>query len=178
MQLSNFHHGLLGDSKRMDTSNLTESNKHELPIKAPQPSPKRASKATARAKAKGPRNRTRQTAKIARSLQKAVARRKTKALKLVCRYCGSDDLAPSFIKRRDRRCRKCFSKRYGATARTKRPRSKGSRLLQLSVRGPDLNRCTSSEPVGQVGRGNKRELSSSELGFRLPPGDAAIVVAR
>jgi hypothetical protein len=32
-------------------------------------------------------------------------------------YCGSDDLAPSFIKRRDRRCRKCFSKRYGSAAR-------------------------------------------------------------
>jgi len=43
--------------------------------------------------------------------------RKPKAEKLVCRYCGSDDLAPSFIKRRDRRCRKCFSKRYGSTAR-------------------------------------------------------------
>jgi len=42
--------------------------------------------------------------------------RKPKAEILVCRYCGSDDLAPSFIKRRDRRCRKCFSKRYGATA--------------------------------------------------------------
>ena len=40
--------------------------------------------------------------------------RKPKAEKLVCRYCGSDDLAPSFIKRRDRRCRKCFSKRYGS----------------------------------------------------------------
>jgi hypothetical protein len=37
---------------------------------------------------------------------------KSKSERLVCRYCGSDDLAPSFIKRRDRRCRKCFSKRY------------------------------------------------------------------
>ena len=36
------------------------------------------------------------------------AERKPKVEKLVCRYCGSDDLAPSFIKRRDRRCRKCF----------------------------------------------------------------------
>ena len=41
---------------------------------------------------------------------------KSKSEKLVCRYCGSDDLAPSFIKRRDRRCRKCFSKRYGSAA--------------------------------------------------------------
>ncbi len=41
---------------------------------------------------------------------------KPKAEKLVCRYCGSDDLAPSFIQRRDRRCRKCFGKRYGSAA--------------------------------------------------------------
>jgi hypothetical protein len=45
--------------------------------------------------------------------------RKPKAEKLVCRYCGSDDLAPSFIKRRDRRCRKCFSQRYGSATRGK-----------------------------------------------------------
>ena len=50
--------------------------------------------------------------------------RKPKAEKLVCRYCGSDDLAPSFIKRRDRRCRKCFSKRYGSAARARKTRSK------------------------------------------------------
>ena len=41
---------------------------------------------------------------------------KSKLEKLVCRYCGSEDLAPSFIKRRDRRCRKCFSKRHGSAA--------------------------------------------------------------
>jgi hypothetical protein len=35
---------------------------------------------------------------------------------LSCRYCGSADLAPSFIKRRDRRCRACFSQRYRAAA--------------------------------------------------------------
>ena len=34
--------------------------------------------------------------------------------KLVCRYCGSDDLAPSFKKRRDARCRSCFKKRYSS----------------------------------------------------------------
>ena len=52
------------------------------------------------------------------------AERKPKAVKLVCRYCGSDDLAPSFIKRRDRRCRKCFSKRYGSAARGKKVKAK------------------------------------------------------
>jgi hypothetical protein len=50
--------------------------------------------------------------------------RKPKAEKLVCRYCGSNDLAPSFIKGRDRRCRKCFGKRYSSAAREKKPRSK------------------------------------------------------
>jgi hypothetical protein len=55
-------------------------------------------------------------------LQKAG--RKPKTEKLVCRYCGSADLAPSFIKRRDRRCRKCFSKRYGSAARGKKVKAK------------------------------------------------------
>jgi hypothetical protein len=40
--------------------------------------------------------------------------------KLVCRYCGSDDLAPSFKKRRDARCRACFKKRYGAAPQDKK----------------------------------------------------------
>ena len=40
--------------------------------------------------------------------------------KLVCRYCGSDDLAPSFKKRHDARCRACFKKRYGSAARCKK----------------------------------------------------------
>ncbi len=53
------------------------------------------------------------------ALQKKV-RRKQKPEKLVCRYCGSADLAPSFIRRRDRRCRKCFAKRHGSAARTKK----------------------------------------------------------
>jgi hypothetical protein len=51
-------------------------------------------------------------------------RRKPTAEKLVCRYCGSDDLAPSFIKRRDRWCRKCFSKRYRSAAQTKKVKVK------------------------------------------------------
>ncbi len=49
---------------------------------------------------------------------------KSNSEKLVCRYCGSDDLAPSFIKRRDRRCRKCFSKRYGSAARERKAKGK------------------------------------------------------
>lgn len=48
----------------------------------------------------------------------------SKSSNLVCRYCGSEDLAPSFIKRRDRRCRKCFSKRYGAAARARKAKTR------------------------------------------------------
>jgi hypothetical protein len=44
------------------------------------------------------------------------SRSAAKAERLVCRYCGSDDLAPSFKKRRDARCRACFKKRYGSGA--------------------------------------------------------------
>jgi hypothetical protein len=61
--------------------------------------------------------------KPAQSLRKEMVR-KAKSDKLVCRYCGSDNLAPSFIKRRDRRCRKCFSKRYGSAARARKSRIK------------------------------------------------------
>jgi hypothetical protein len=44
--------------------------------------------------------------------------------RLVCRYCGSDDLAPSFVKRRDRRCRECFKKRYGSAAKARKTKVK------------------------------------------------------
>jgi hypothetical protein len=64
-------------------------------------------------------------AKPARPLRKKMGS-KSKSNKLVCRYCGSDDLAPSFIKRWDRRCRKCFSKRYGSAARARKARVKSS----------------------------------------------------
>jgi hypothetical protein len=61
--------------------------------------------------------------KIARPLRKKMDS-ESKSNRLVCRYCGSEDLAPSFIKRRDRRCRKCFSKRYGSAARAKKAKVK------------------------------------------------------
>jgi hypothetical protein len=62
-------------------------------------------------------------AKPARPLRKKLGN-KPKSNKLVCRYCGSNDLAPSFVKRRDRRCRKCFSKRYGSAARARKAKVK------------------------------------------------------
>ena len=37
--------------------------------------------------------------------------------------CGSADLAPSFIKRHDARCRPCFTQRYGFTNRQQSPLS-------------------------------------------------------
>ncbi len=66
-----------------------------------------------------PKSAARKKAKSARPLRKEKGSR-SKSEKLVCRYCGSDDLAPSFTKRRDRRCRKCFSKRYGSAARARK----------------------------------------------------------
>ena len=63
-----------------------------------------------------PRKGVRKKAEFARPAGKK-AGSKSKSEKLVCRYCGSNDLAPSFIKRRDRRCRQCFSKRYGSAAK-------------------------------------------------------------
>jgi hypothetical protein len=63
------------------------------------------------------RSKTRKAARPSARSSRAAA---SKAEKLVCRYCGSDDLAPSFKKRRDARCRACFKKRYGSAARGKR----------------------------------------------------------
>ena len=68
-----------------------------------------------RSSVSAPKKADRNVAKPLRSLRKERGS-KSKTDKLVCRYCGSDDLAPNFIKRRDRRCRKCFSKRYGSAA--------------------------------------------------------------
>jgi hypothetical protein len=62
-----------------------------------------------------PRKGAQKKAKSARPMGKKMGSR-SKSKKLVCHYCGSDDLAPSFIKRRDGRCRKCFSTRYGSAA--------------------------------------------------------------
>jgi len=62
---------------------------------------------------------TKKTRRAARRPARS-SRTTSKAEKLVCRYCGSGDLAPSFKKRRDARCRACFKKRYGSAARGKR----------------------------------------------------------
>jgi len=46
--------------------------------------------------------------------------RSAHSARLGCRYCGSDDLAPSFKKQRDARCRACFKQRYGSAVQGKR----------------------------------------------------------
>jgi ribosomal protein L40E len=63
------------------------------------------------------------------------ALRKSKSEKLVCRYCGSDDLAPSFIKRRDRRCRKCFSKQLRVGNTDQKVEDQEVSVTQLDDRG-------------------------------------------
>lgn len=107
----------------MDASKLTNGIRDEVLTKHSAPAPKSGQASAVRSKAKKVDKRATGTkAKTERPQLKAI--RGSKSEKLVCRYCGSDDLAPSFIKRRDRRCRKCFSKRYGRAARTRKTKVK------------------------------------------------------
>jgi len=97
----------------MDASKSTNGNKDKGLANRFASTPKSVQTSAVRFEAtKVDKRPTSQNAKSVRPKVKAI--RKSKSEKLVCRYCGSDDLAPSFIKRRDRRCRKCFSKRYGS----------------------------------------------------------------
>jgi hypothetical protein len=108
----------------MDASKLINGSRDEVLAKPSAPAPKsvQASAVRSERSRKVEKRSTGKKAKTERLQAKAVG--KSKSEKLACRYCGSDDLAPSFIKRRDRRCRKCFSKRYGSAARTKKAKVK------------------------------------------------------
>ena len=106
----------------MDASKLTNGSKDEVLAKPSAPAAKSVQASAVRSEAKKVGKTATKKAKTERPRLKAI--RKSKSEKLVCRYCGSDDLAPSFIKRRDRRCRKCFSKRYGSAARTRKTKVK------------------------------------------------------
>ena len=107
----------------MDASKLTNGIRDEVLAKRSASEPKSGQPNAVRPEAKKVGKRaTGKKAKTEHSQVKAI--RKSKSEKLVCRYCGSDDLAPNFIQRRDRRCRKCFSMRYGSAARTKKSRVK------------------------------------------------------
>src|ERR1700735_731597 len=100
----------------MDASKFINGSGTELPAKSSQPSAVRSEAKKIDRRVIGKKaKRGRPRAKIIRS---------SKSEKLVCRYCGSSDLAPSFIKRRDRRCRTCFSKRYGSAVTTKKAKVK------------------------------------------------------
>jgi hypothetical protein len=109
----------------MEHAKLANGSGHELPIgRSPSPAEQDQIDATRSAGKKAVLKKA-----AARKAKLALARRKqvgskSQSNKLVCRYCGSDDLAPSFIKRRDRRCRKCFSKRYGSAARASKAKAK------------------------------------------------------
>jgi hypothetical protein len=107
----------------MIASKLTNGSEAEVLDKTSQTPPKSAQWNAARAASKKvSKKATGQKTKTKGPQAKAI--RSSSSEKLVCRYCGSDDLAPSFIKRRDRRCRKCFSKRYGSAARTRKTKVK------------------------------------------------------
>ncbi len=109
----------------MEHAKLENGSQHESrsgrspsPAEQDQKDPARSAGKKAVGKKAAPRK-----AKGARPLRKEMSS-KSKSNELRCRYCGSDDLAPSFIKRRDRRCRMCFSKRYGSAARARKPKVK------------------------------------------------------
>jgi hypothetical protein len=109
----------------MQSTKLTKGRGHKLPIRHSLSLVLRDQTAAVRSASKktAHQNTARKEAESARPLRKEP---NSKSNELVCRYCGSDDLAPSFIKRRDRRCRKCFSKRYGSAARERKARIKKS----------------------------------------------------
>jgi hypothetical protein len=103
----------------MNASKLKNGSEAEVLAKLSTPAPKSVQANTVRSEArKVDKRSTAKKAKTGRPRVKSI--KKSKSEKLVCRYCGSDDLSPSFINRRDRRCRKCFSKRYGSSARTRK----------------------------------------------------------
>ena len=103
----------------MEHAKLANRSRHESPIgRSPVPS-KQDLEDTAQSAVKKAVRKKDAPKKVARPLRKM-----GKSNKLVCRYCGSDDLAPSFIKRQDRRCRKCFSKRYRSAARARKVKVK------------------------------------------------------
>ena len=107
----------------MDASKLINGSRAEVLVKRSVLRPKSGQASAVRSEArKVDKKSTGKKPKTERPRLKAI--KKSKSEKLVCRYCGSDDLAPSFIKRRDRRCRKCFSKRYGSAAQTRKVKVK------------------------------------------------------
>jgi len=109
----------------MERAKLANGNRHLSSVRHAQGRPEKNQKDAARSNGETALRKKTDPAntKSGQPLRKK-AGRKPNAEKLACRYCGSDDLAPSFIKRRDRRCRECFAKRYGSAARAKKAKIK------------------------------------------------------
>jgi hypothetical protein len=104
----------------MQHTKLAKGRGHNLPIRDLSPALRDQTEAARSAGKKTDHKKAaRKEVQSAQPLRKELGG-ESKSDKLVCRYCGSDDLAPSFIKRRDRRCRECFSKRYGSAARARK----------------------------------------------------------
>ena len=107
----------------MEHTKLANRSRHESPIgNFPSPSKQDQKDTTRSAAKKAVQKKAAPRINPARPFRKMGS--KSKSDKLICRYCGSDDLAPSFIKRRDCRCRKCFKKRYGSAARARKAKVK------------------------------------------------------
>jgi len=82
----------------MDASKLTNGSRAEVLVKRSVPPARSSQPTTVRSEAKKVgRIATGKKDKTVRPQVNAI--RKSKSEKLVCRYCGSDDLVPSFIKR-------------------------------------------------------------------------------
>jgi hypothetical protein len=109
----------------MERAKLAKGSRHESPIgRSPSPAEQDQMGAARSASKKAVRKKaTPKKADPARPLRKKISS-ESKTNKVVRRYCGSDDLAPSFIERRDGRCRKCFSKRYRSAARARKAKVK------------------------------------------------------
>jgi hypothetical protein len=108
----------------MNASKLTNGSEAEVLDKTSQTPLKSAQRNAARAAPKKVSTKATGQKKTKTKRPQVKAIKSSTSEKLVCRYCESDDLAPSFVKRRDRRCRKCFSKRYGSAATTKKAKVK------------------------------------------------------
>jgi hypothetical protein len=104
----------------MDASKLTNGSGTEPVAKSGPPNSVRSEAKKVSKRAVG------EKATTERPRPKAIG--SSKSEKLISRYCGSDDLAPSFIKRRDGRCRECFSKRYGSGARPRTKKDEGQEV--------------------------------------------------
>jgi len=93
----------------------------------PDPANQPAASSKKRATAAEQRRRTKRKTRKVTGQSRPSAPGTSKDDQLVCRYCGSDDLSPSFQKRRDARCRACFKKRYATTPDRTKKTSRGRR---------------------------------------------------